>query len=179
MNRITKLFLLTIALTASSFASAERLNLPQRQSPTPETTNGIPHVQIGVEPAPEILTELLNNVSAMPGIEIHPTIVSLPGALGFWVADDISLARPDVIVNGREFAHVHPDGSLHASLDPELAERAVETGWAVYHPFAQNVPGRDGFVMIFTPTSMTELDVVLKLVRESFHFVTDQSSDSL
>lgn len=28
--------------------------------------------------------------------------------------DDVTLAHSEVIVSGREFAHVHPDGSLHA-----------------------------------------------------------------
>ncbi|MDD9922576.1 MAG: DUF5519 family protein, partial [Boseongicola sp.] len=79
----------------------------------------------------------------------------------------------------REFAHIHPDGSLHASLSPELAKRAVETGWAVAHPWADQRPGWEGFVMIFTPTSESELDVVFGLVKDSYEFVTGQKPTSI
>ncbi len=142
------------------------------------TTSGVPHVQIGVEPVPEISAELLNRVSDIPGIEIRDTVVSLPGALGFWLNEDIKLARPDVIVRGREFAHVHPDGSLHASLAPDLARKAVEAGWAIYHPWANQRPGWEGFVMIYTPGSQDELEVVFQLVKESYNFVTGRGAPS-
>ena len=153
---LKSMFRMLGALAATAMVTvawAETAELPTRQSPIPETTNGVPHIQIGVAPVPEISEELLNRVSSLSGVEIRPTIVSLPGALGFWVAEDFQLTRPDVIVRGREFAHIHPDGSLHASLSPELAKRAVETGWAVAHPWADQRPGWEGFVMIFTPTS--------------------------
>jgi len=153
-------------------ASADTGNLPVRKSPIPSTTNGVPHVQIGVEPVPEISAELLRRVSNIPGIEIRDTIVSLPGAKGFWVNETIKLSRPDVIVAGREFAHIHPDGSLHASLPPELAMEAVKSGWAVRHPWADQRPGWEGFVMLFTPGTMDELEVVYRLVVESYNFVT-------
>lgn len=157
-------------------AFADPLKLPDRSSPTPSTTKGVPHVQIGVEVVPEISSALLRRVSSVPGIEIGETVVSLPGAKGFWISEDVTLARPDVIVRGREFAHLHPDGSLHASLSPEHANEAVSSGWAIHHPWADQRPGWEGFVMIYTPSSMDELEVVLQLVMESYNFVTGKVS---
>ena len=179
MPYLAQLLLLSVTVALGSSVSAGNLDLSTRESPIPRTTDGIPHVQIDVEPVPEISKELLRRVSEMPGIEIHPTIVSLPGALGFWIAEDINLARPDVIVRGREFAHIHPDGSLHASLSPELATRAVGAGWAVHHPWANERPGWEGFVMIFTPVTKGELDVVLNLIKASFEYVTGQELTSM
>lgn len=124
---------------------------------------------------PELKAELLRRVSEIPDVEIRETVVSLPGAKGFWLADDLPLKRPHVIVGGREFAHVHPDGSLHASLDPETARQAVDAGWAVSHPWADRRPGWEGFVMIYTPVSPDELDVVFQLVLHSYDFVTGRS----
>ncbi len=151
---------------------AAAADLPVRNSPIPQTTNGVPHVQLGVAVDPDIYEELLLRVSQIPGVDIRETVISLPGAKGFWILDDVSLARPDVIVGGREFAHVHPDGSLHASLPPELARKAVKSGWAAHHPWANERPGWEGFVMIFTPGSRAELNVVVRLVLDSFNFVT-------
>ncbi len=170
--------LLAIALVAVSSASAQTLDLPRRETPIPQTTNGVPHVQIGIEPNPAISAELLERVSEIPGVKIRPTVISLPGALGFWINDDVALARPEVIVGGREFAHIHPDGSLHASLPPALAARAAKAGWAVAHPWADQRPGWQGFVMIYTPASHEELDVVFDLIVQSFTYVTGRDASS-
>ena len=122
-------------------AWADGEDLPIRGGSRPATTAGVPHVQIGVEAVPELSVELLRRVAAIPGIEIRETVVSLPGAKGFWLDDEISLAHPEVIIRGREFAHIHPDGSLHASLPPHLALEAVDAGWAHPPPLVRSKAG--------------------------------------
>ncbi len=178
MNLLTRLRLLTFAAALSLFvtpAIADSAEIPARSSPIPSTTNSVPHVQIGVSADPKISAELLLQASKIPGVEIRETVISLPGAKGFWINEGVTIARPNVIVGGREFAHMHPDGSLHASLSPELAKKAVERGWATYHPWASQRPGWEGFVMIYTPGSIDELKVVLQLVMQSYNFVTGKS----
>ncbi len=172
-------YVLAVALLTALSALADVGSLPNKETPIPRTTNSVPHVQIGVEPAPEISDELLKRVSEIPGVEIRRTVVSLPGALGFWVEDDVAIAHPEVIVGGREFAHLHPDGSLHASLPPTLAEMAVKAGWAASHPWADQRPGWEGFVMILTPVNFDELEVVFGLVVDSFEFVTGRNASQI
>lgn len=163
---------------SGSHALADLDSLPDRKTAIPRTTDSVPHVQINVVPVPEISEALLRRVSELSGVEIRQTVVSQPGALGFWITEDTALARPEVIVGGREFAHLHPDGSLHASLSPALAKLAAEKGWAVSHPWADQRPGWGGFVMIFTPVNSDELDVVFGLVEASYEFVTGLDSSS-
>ncbi len=177
IKRIFQSFL-AFVLVAVSSATAETLDLPRRETPIPRTTNGVPHVQIGIEPNPAISAELLKRVSEIPGVMIRPTVISLPGALGFWISDDVALARPEVIVGGREFAHLHPDGSLHASLSPALAVQASKAGWAMAHPWADKRPGWQGFVMIYTPANSEELEVVYDLIVQSFAYVTGRDASS-
>ena len=165
--------LMAFVMIASS-ASAQGLTLPTRESAIPATTHSVPHVQIGVAPVPALSAELLRRVAEMPGVDIRNTVISLPGAKGFWLDETIPVARPEVIVGGREFAHMHPDGSLHAALSPELAAQAVQAGWATPHPWARQRPGWGGFVMLYTPGSLAELDVVLRLVQASYDFVTGE-----
>ena len=159
-------------LAYASAVTAQDVELPQRQSPIPRTTDGVPHIQLGIEADPARSQLLIDRVATFPGITLGPTRVSLPGAVGFQIDDDMTLAHPEVIVGGREFAHLHPDGSLHASLEPGLAQAAVQAGWAVSHPWATQRPGWEGFVMIFTPSNQQELDVVIGLVEQSYSFVT-------
>lgn len=154
-------------------------SLPIRATPIPQTTDGVPHVQIDVDAVPDLTKALLIHVARFSGVNLGPTRVSLPGTIGFQLDDDMSLSRPDVIVGGREFAHLHTDGSLHASLDPNLAVVAIEAGWAVAHPWAKQRAGWEGFVMIFTPTTPDELEVVKQLVESSYSFVTGRSFPEL
>jgi hypothetical protein len=147
-------------------------SLPIRATPIPQTTDGVPHVQIGVNPVPGLAQALMDHVANFPGVNLGQTRVSLPGGIGFQLDDDVVLARPDAIVGGREFAHLHTDGSLHASLNPEVALVAIEAGWAIANPWAKQREGWDGFVMIYTPTTPAELEVVIQLIESSYSFVT-------
>lgn len=90
-----------------------------------------------------------------------------------WIGDEVQITRPDQIVSGREFAHIHPDGSLHASLPSDRALEAVEAGWAEPQPIAEEL-GVPGLVMIYTPQTLDELESVLQLVVDSYNFVTGQ-----
>ena len=149
--------------------------LPERSGPRTQTSGTVPHVQIGVEPVTAVNNELLRRAFALPGVEDRPTIVSLPGARGMWLSDDIALAHPEAIVSGREFAHIHPDGSLHAPLPYERALEVAEKGWGERHPWADEREGWDGLVMLYTPQSMAELDVIFQLIVESYNHVTGQT----
>ncbi len=150
-------------------------SVPERSGPRTLTSGTVPHVQIGVEPIKAVNDELYRRAFALPGVEDRPTVVSLPGARGMWLSDDIALAHPEAIVNGREFAHIHPDGSLHAPLPYERALEITEKGWGERHPWADQREGWEGFVMLYTPQSMDELDVTFQLIVESYNHVTGQT----
>lgn len=164
-------FAILAALIASPVI-AQGEALPMRETPIPPTTKGIPHKQFSGEAVPAIHAELMRRVARLPQVDIRPTVVSLPGATGFWLLEDLALARPEVIVGGREFAHVHPDGSLHASLPPARAYEAVAAGWAVRHPWADQRDGWEGFVLLYTPQTEAELKVVTQLIIDGYNFVT-------
>ena len=163
------------ALPTEKSTSMTDLPLPERSGPRTQTSGTVPHVQIGVEPVTAVNDELLRLAFSLPGVEDRPTIVSLPGARGMWLSDDIALAHPEAIVSGREFAHIHPDGSLHAPLPYERALEVTEKGWGERHPWADEREGWDGLVMLFTPQSMAELDVIFQLIVESYNHVTGQT----
>ncbi len=171
-------FLRQLAVAATAVAStcplafAQERSLPERNSPHPETTSGVPHTQIGVEINADLAQLLLEQVAQFPGVTLGPTRISLPGAIGFQLDPNMLLSQPSSIVGGFEFTHMHPDGSLHASLHPAMARRAIDAGWAVAHPWADQRPGWSGFVMIYTPTTPEELDVVIDLVESSYTFIT-------
>ena len=148
--------------------------LPQRSRPRPLTNQAMPHSQVGIQPVPEINAELFKRCYSLPDVQNRPTVISIPGARALWLLEDLPLAHPEVIARGREFAHIHPDGSLHVTLPAERAREAVEKGWAEPHPLAQYL-GIDGMVLLYTPLEMDELDVVFRLILDSYNFVTGQN----
>jgi len=160
-------------------ARADVVPLPERAGARPQTTAGVPHVQIGVRSFDDVNAAFLRRVATLPGVEVRPTVVSLPGAKGFWLSERVAFAHPEVIVGGREFAHMHPDGSLHASLAPGRARDAVAAGWATAHPWANQRAGWEGFVMLYTPQTVAELEVTFQLVVDSYNFVTGQNFEAM
>ncbi len=152
--------------------------LPTRRGPRPETTGAVPHTQIGVEPVPEVDEQLRRRAFALPDVHNRPTIISLPGARGLWLDVDLPLARPELILRGREFSHIHPDGSLHAPLPVDRALEAVQAGWAELHPWVDREEIPDGLVLLYTPQSLEELEVTLGLLVESYNLVTGRDVDA-
>ena len=151
----------------------DKEDLPIRSGPRPETTMGVPHVQIDVEPVPEVHEEMIRRVYAIPGIEDRPSVVA--SWRGIWLSENLTIVQPEALIGGREYAHIHTDGSLHIFLESSRAIEAVETGWAIFHPFAvQGLQGWDGFVMLYTPQSFDELDVTFQLIVDGYNYVTGQ-----
>ena len=145
--------------------------LPLRPGPRPRTSSGMPHAQIEVTPDAVVHRELHRRAYALPGVVDRPSVISVPGARALWLADHVELVRPEAVLRGREFAHIHPDGSLHAALEARRAREAIDAGWAEPHPLAEPL-GMPGLVMLYTPRTMEELDVVMALVVDSYNFVT-------
>jgi hypothetical protein len=143
--------------------------LPRREGPRPRTTSTNPHTQLDQNPGPSVVEELARRVFALPDVEERPSAISVPGARAMWLSEGIPVGPREGFMIGREFAHIHPmpDGSLHVALPPEIAEEAVEKGWAEQHPVARLGYIPANVVMVYAPRDERELELVLGLVEES------------
>ncbi|MGI9622628.1 MAG: luciferase family protein [Acidimicrobiales bacterium] len=149
--------------------------LPEREGARRATTGAVPHVQLDAEPVPTVDAELRRRVFQLPGVENRESDRSLPGARGLALADDLVLERPDVISGSSEFAHIHPDGSMHVWLPVDRAVAVDEAKWGELHPWVDRNGFWDGVVMIYTPETLDELEVALVLVVDAYNFVTGAS----
>ena len=155
----------------------EHNSLPRRARPRPQTNKNMPHSQIAVQPVPEVNAELFRRAYSLPNVSNRPTVISVPGARAIWLDEDLPLAHPEAIVGGREFAHIHPDGSLHVSLSPARAREAIAMGWAEPHPMALYM-GNLGMVMLYTPLDSQELEVIFQLLVDAYNFVTGRAESA-
>jgi hypothetical protein len=142
-------------------------SLPIRSGPPPETIGPAPHSQVSQQAPPELQRELATRALALPGVRGTGSLVSVPGALAF-VLDEESAGGPrEAFQAGREFAHLHPsyDGSLHMTLPADVARETYEKGWGEPHPYS-------GTPLVFGPRDSDELEVVWRLLLESYRFAT-------
>ena len=159
--------------------------LPERTGERRRTTGDVPHQQLNAEPVPEIDAELRRRVFALPGVEDRASERSLPGARGLWFTAGLELVRADVLGgardgvlgSSREFAHIHPDGSLHVWLPVERAIEVHETKWGELHPWVDREGFWDGVVMLYTPESLDELEVAVRIVVDAYNFITGENLD--
>lgn len=145
-----------------------RLDLPRRLGPRPATYKLPPHTQLDARPVPELIDELARHCFSLPDVREEPTRISVPGARAL-VVDQLDTAVPSVRAMGGEFAHIHPDGSMHVTLSLPDAESAIDAGWAEPHPMAASF--EPGMVMLYTPRDRHELEVIKSLVDRSWAHV--------
>jgi hypothetical protein len=148
--------------------------LPNRSGSRPRTTPTNPHTQLEQNPQPVVVKELAQRVFALPGVEEHPSAISVPGARALWLWEELPAGPREAFMIGREFAHIHPmpDGSLHAALPPQVAQEAIRKGWAEQHPVARMGYIPQNVVMIYGPRDEQEIEVVAGLVVEAYRYAT-------
>ncbi|MEM7337443.1 MAG: luciferase family protein [Actinomycetota bacterium] len=151
--------------------------LPARDGPPEETTNAVPHVQTSAVLVPEVYADLRRRAYSIPGIEERESLLSLPGARSLWLGGDLDLARPEVLQAGREFGHIHPDGSLHLWLPVDRAFEVAENGWGEFHPWVGRDDFWDGLVMVYTPKSAAQADVTIRLIVDAYNYITGAEID--
>ena len=155
----------------------ERLNtLPVRKGQRPKTRKAIPHLQIGIQPDMQISEELLHWLDALPDT-VNTSATSLADVHAVRMlkrrTDIQGLALPPT----GEFMHIHKDGSLHVTLPPDRAEEAIEAGWGERHPLGHLIGNAD-LVLLYTPRTEQELDVVFSLAVDSYNYVSGQALTS-
>jgi hypothetical protein len=177
------------------------LDLPVRRGGKPRTGPSVPHVQLSDFGTPEIRESLRAWMSEpRPAVRIgdseisdvgkvrefmaqrHPEIElpeELPQENGFAMFLDgrlppegVTLLPPRLTA---EFAHVHPDGSLHLVLPPEVEAAMLAKGWGERHPLYR--PDMR-IVMLFAPRDEGELEIAQSLIGASYRYATGGGSAS-
>jgi phospholipase/carboxylesterase len=100
-----------------------------------------------------------------------PTKVGVEGTRAL-LLDRGAAAGPDaafLLPDDGEFAHQHPDGSLHVALPDAQAYDALAKGWAVAHPLA-GVRVSPGMVLVYGPRDEAEVEIVAGIAAASHHY---------
>lgn len=148
--------------------------LPARPGPPPRSTPTNPHVQLDQNAPPELQEQLFERARGLAGVRVEPSMISVPGARAFVLAEEAAGGPAEAFMIGREFAHLHPvsDGSLHMMLPPDLARTVDEQGWGEQHPVARMGLIPPTAMMVYGPRDEGELEIVWEILRASHAFAT-------
>ncbi|MEM7585189.1 MAG: luciferase family protein [Acidobacteriota bacterium] len=150
--------------------------IPPRRGPRPNTTSTNPHTQLD-QTAPESLQQQTAEfMFSLPCVRETTSAISVPGARAMWLQESCETGPANAFMVGREFCHLHPasDGSLHLNLPIEVAQVAIEKGWAERHPLADRGLIPSNVVMVYGPRDRGELEVVKQLIAASHAFAHPQ-----
>jgi len=151
------------------------VSLPQRQDVVLQTSGELPEPQPESSPDPDIQAELFRRVFSLPGLQERPSVVPGSESRGLWLSRRALLVRPDAVIQSREVAHFHTDGSMHIPLPLALATEVIRTGWAEPHPRAGDRDGWEGLVTLLAPRTMAEVGVVFRIIVGHYNHVTGNS----
>jgi hypothetical protein len=170
-------------------------SLPRREGARPETGPAVPHTQLSQNSPAELREELREWMATeLPGTVSGPSEISDAEKMRAWIAEALPHLPvphdvPDekafaVFLDGSapaagavlmppglttEFAHLHPDGSLHLALALEDQRELLAKGWGERHPlYSEQV----NVVMLFGPRSADELEVARTVLEASYRYAT-------
>lgn len=152
--------------------SADNLTLPARKGLPPHVNGPFPHTQATQLAPCNLQEEVFHRAAALPGVTVAESLVSVPGARAFMLAEDRAKGPAAAFQKDLEFAHIHPshDGSFHMTLPEEVANEAYAKGWGEPHP-------KSGTPLIFGPRDVDELEVIWSLLLASYRFATMPEED--
>lgn len=148
--------------------------LPHREGDPVRVTPGIPQHQSTQNAPAELQAALLERLAALPGVRLGTTTVGVEGTRAL-LLDRATASGPDaayLLPADGEFAHQHPDGSLHLCLPDALAYDALAKGWAVAHPLA-GLRVSSGMVLVPGPRTAAELDVVAGIAAAAHRWAAE------
>lgn len=133
----------------------------------------IPQQQESQNAPADLQERLFEEVRTLPGVDVGPSRISVPGARGFTLREGSDDEQAFLVPQVGEFAHLHPtyDGSLHLVLPPELAADVSSKGWGRPHMWA-GTRLSPGFMMVHGPRDDDELATVLGIVAASHAYAS-------
>ncbi|MCA1716906.1 MAG: DUF5519 family protein [Actinobacteria bacterium] len=144
--------------------------LRARRGAPPRTTLAYPHEQLTQSGTVALRERLHERAGALPGVIEGSNSTSTPGIRTFLLESEFAEGPREAFLAGGEFAHLHPDGSLHLTLPRDLGDEVVVQGWGEVHVDAGARRGSPIFMMIYAPRDEDELEAVWRIFRMSYEF---------
>lgn len=153
--------------------------LPVRVGERPKTGDAIPHLQHS-DKSPDAIREALKSwaLETLPKVREEATRISVSTTRAFWLDEGVAAAHPDCFMpppGGREFAHLHLDGSLHLCMSDAAVQELVDKAWGEPHPLKNQGVNE---VLLYAPRNEEDLEVAKLVLAESHAYATGERVES-
>ncbi len=148
--------------------------LPIRIGEAPKIEAAMPQLQLS-DTSPENIRKQLWDwaFSTFPKVRQETSKISVPSAQALWLHEDEDVAHADAFMlpsGGREFAHLHLDGSIHAIVDSETESEIIVKNWGVRHPLYNTDGVKE--ILVYAPRNEEEIEVLKKVIIKSYQYAT-------
>ena len=148
-------------------------NIPARQGEAPEIGQVPPQLQFS-DKSPRDIYKIFHDwmFSTFPKVRKEPTRISVSTSIAMWLDENEDVGHTDAFMppsGGREFTHLHLDGSIHTVVGTEVEDEIITKKWGVRHMYYDRGVKE---VLIYAPRNEEELKIIKTVVIKSYEYAT-------
>jgi hypothetical protein len=110
--------------------------------------------------------------STFPKVRKEPTRISVPTSIAMWLDENEDVGHIDAFMppsGGREFTHIHLDGSFHTVVSADVENEIITKKWGVRHMYYDQGVKE---VLVYAPRNKEEIEIVKTIVIKSYEYAT-------
>jgi len=156
----------------------QALQLPQREGQAPRSGAQPPQLQFSDTSPRDVHAKFAAwFFSTFEATREEPTRISVATTRALWLDESVPASQAAFMPpwGGREFAHLHDDGSLHVVLDPRDQLEVIRKGWGLEHPWKRRGVNE---ILVYAPRTVEEIEIIKPIVLASYTQATRQWQES-
>jgi hypothetical protein len=155
------------------YMQTTNFNLPARHGEAPQIGQVPPQLQFS-DKSPRDIYKKCNDwmFSTFPKVRKEPTRISVSTSIAMWLDENEDVGHTDAFMppsGGREFTHLHLDGSIHTVVGTEVEDEIITKKWGVRHMYYDRGVKE---VLIYAPRNEEELEIIKMVVIKSYEYAT-------
>jgi len=152
----------------------KNFNLPMRQGDAPEIGQVPPQLQFSDKSPRDIYQKYHDDwmFNTFPKVRKEPTRISVSTSIAMWLDENENVGHIDAFMppsGGREFTHIHLDGSFHTVVATDIENEIIEKKWGVRHMYYDRGVKE---VLVYAPRNEEEIEIVKTIVIKSYEYAT-------
>ncbi len=148
-------------------------NLAEREGEAPEIGQVPPQLQFSDKSPQDIYQNIYDWMfNTFPKVRREPSRISVATSVAMWLDENEDVAHDDAFMppsGGREFTHLHLDGSIHTVVATEVEDEIIAKKWGVRHMYYNRGVKE---VLLYAPRNQEELKIIKAVVIKSYEYAT-------
>ena len=152
---------------------AINFNLPERIGEAPEIGQVPPQLQFSDKSPKDIYQKFHDWMfSTFPKVRKETSQISVPTSIAMWLDENEDVGHIDAFMppsGGREFTHLHLDGSIHTVVGTEVEDEIITKNWGVRHMYYDQGVKE---ILVYAPRNENEIEIAKTIVIKSYEYAT-------